>query len=75
MHRKVEGPLSEDPSTQEIHRDHGRVLTTEATIKIKHLGEVLIRMEPPHMFLATIADEKKKLLHGEKGRETAKNSP
>ena len=42
---------SEGPSTQEIHLDHGRVVTTEATIKVKHFrgGEELIRMENTHI--------------------------
>ena len=35
--QQPEGPLTEDPSTQESHHDNGRVFfTTEAIFKIKH---------------------------------------
>ena len=36
--QQSEGPLTEDPSTQDSHHDHGRVFTAEATIKIKNFG-------------------------------------
>ena len=62
--QQPEGPSTEDPSTQESDHDHGRVFTTQATVKIKHL-----RRE--ELILLTA----KQLLHGAKGRKTANTHP
>ena len=51
-----EGPLTEDPSTQESHPDHGRVFfTIEATIKNKQFRR-RVHLVEKHMFLATADD-------------------
>ena len=65
--QQPEGPLTEDPSTQESDHDSGRFFITEATIKIKHFRRRAHLNEETHVF-ATI----KQLLHGENGSGTEK---
>ena len=70
--QQPEGPLTEDPSTQESHHDHGRAFSR---LKQPHQNRALqerssFEWRKP-MFLVTIADNKL-LLHGEKGRKLQK---
>ena len=69
-----EGPLTEDPSTQESHPDHGMGLfTTEATIKNKHFRRDELIVTEKLMFLAMVTDGQTAASWGE-GKKNCQHS-
>ena len=69
-----EGPLTEGPSTQDNHPDHGRVFTTEATIKSKHFTRKELILREEHICSARVADGQTAASWGE-GKKDCKHSP